>query len=116
MKNIDSIFSLLLYLSRQGYLDLSKKLVTSEDISKCQEKFNRGRTVRIENRRNRKQIVISTLLFFFQVNRILHQTAEVLGLKTNEQFEELYEKTAWLLDEKYDYPNAAYDVFVRATK
>ena len=48
------------------------------------------------------------------MSSILRHTAEVLGLKTNEEFEELYDKTAWHYDEKYKRPGAAYDVFARA--
>ncbi|CAF1160720.1 unnamed protein product [Rotaria magnacalcarata] len=76
----------------KGYIDLSKRRVSPEDISKCEEKFVRGKTV----------------------NSILRHTAEVLGIKTNEEFEELYEKTAWFYDEKCKRPGAAYDIFVRA--
>jgi translation initiation factor 2 subunit 1 len=50
------------------------------------------------------------------VNSILRHTAEVLGIQTNTEFEELYEKTAWYYDEKYQRPGAAYDVFVRAVR
>lgn len=76
----------------KGYIDLSKRRVSPEDISKCEEKFIRGKTV----------------------SSILRHTAEVLGLKSNEEFEELYDKTAWYFDEKYKRPGAAYDVFARA--
>jgi len=50
------------------------------------------------------------------VNSILRHTAEILGIQTNAEFEELYEKTAWYYDEKYRRPGAAYDVFVRAVR
>jgi len=50
------------------------------------------------------------------VNSILRHTAEVLGIQTNEEFEELYEKTAWFYDEKYKRNGAAYDVFIRAVR
>lgn len=76
----------------KGYIDLSKRRVSPEDISKCEERFVRGKTV----------------------SSILRHTAEVLGLKTNEEFEDLYEKTAWFLDEKYKRTGAAFDVFARA--
>jgi len=76
----------------KGYIDLSKRRVSPEDISKCEEKFIRGKTV----------------------SSILRHTAEVLGLKTNAEFEELYDKTAWYYDEKYKRVGAAYDVFARA--
>ncbi|CAF0821749.1 unnamed protein product [Didymodactylos carnosus] len=76
----------------KGYIDLSKRRVSPEDISKCEEKFVRGKTV----------------------NSILRHTAEVLEIKTNEEFEELYEKTAWYYDDKYKRVGACYDVFARA--
>ncbi len=50
------------------------------------------------------------------MSSILRHTAEVLGLKTNEEFEELYDKTAWYYDEKYKRPGAAYDIFARAVR
>jgi hypothetical protein len=37
-------------------------------------------------------------------------------LKTNEEFEELYDKTAWYYDERDKRVGAAYDVFLRAVK
>ena len=73
----------------KGYIDLSKRRVSAEEILKCEERFARGKTV----------------------NSILRHTAEVLKLTTDEQFEELYEKTAWKLDDKYKRPGYAYDVF-----
>lgn len=72
----------------KGYIDLSKRRVSAEEIQKCEEKFSRGKTV----------------------NSILRHTAEVLKMTTDAQFEELYEKTAWKLDEKHK-PGHAYDVF-----
>lgn len=50
------------------------------------------------------------------MSSILRHTAEVLELKTNEEFEELYDKIAWYYDEKYKKSGAAYDVFARAVK
>ncbi len=50
------------------------------------------------------------------MSSILRHTAEVLGLKTNEEFEELYDKTAWHFDEKYKRSGAAYDVFARSVR
>ena len=73
----------------KGYIDLSKRRVSTEEIIKCEEKFARGKTV----------------------NSILRHTAEVLKMSTDEQFEELYEKTAWKLDEIYKKPGYAYDLF-----
>jgi translation initiation factor 2 subunit 1 len=73
----------------KGYIDLSKRRVSPEDIVKCEEKFARGKTV----------------------NSILRHTAEILKFTTDEQFEDLYEKTAWKIDEKKKKAGASYDVF-----
>lgn len=73
----------------KGYIDLSKRRVSTEEILKCEEKFARGKTV----------------------NSILRHAAEVLKMTTDQQFEELYEKTAWKIDEKYKKPGYAFDVF-----
>lgn len=73
----------------KGYIDLSKRRVSADEIKKCEEKFAKGKTV----------------------NSILRHTAEVLKLATDQQFEELYEKTAWKLDEKHKSPGHAYEVF-----
>lgn len=73
----------------KGYIDLSKRRVSSEEILKCEDKFARGKTV----------------------NSILRHTAEVLKMTTDEEFEDLYEKTAWKIDDKYKKPGYAYDFF-----
>ena len=73
----------------KGYIDLSKRRVSSEEILKCEDKFARGKTV----------------------NSILRHTAEVLKLNTDAEFEDLYERTAWKIDEKYKKPGYAYDFF-----
>lgn len=73
----------------KGYIDLSKRRVSSEEILKCEDKFARGKTV----------------------NSILRHTAEVLKMTTDQEFEDLYERTAWKIDEKYKKSGHAYDVF-----
>lgn len=73
----------------KGYIDLSKRRVSTEEIIKCEEKFAKGKTV----------------------NSILRHTAEVLKMSTDEEFEDLYEKTAWKLDDKYKKPGFAYEMF-----
>ena len=73
----------------KGYIDLSKRRVSPEEILKCEEKFARGKTV----------------------NSILRHTAEVLKMTSDQQFEELYEKTAWKIDDKFKKPGYAYEVF-----
>merc|ERR1712212_1454939 len=78
----------------KGYIDLSKRRVSPEDIKKCDEKFARGKCV----------------------NSILRHVAEILEYGTNEQLEELYEKTAWYFDAKLGKPGACYDIFKSAVQ
>uniref|UniRef100_A0A1E1X8M1 Eukaryotic translation initiation factor 2 subunit 1 n=1 Tax=Amblyomma aureolatum TaxID=187763 RepID=A0A1E1X8M1_9ACAR len=73
----------------KGYIDLSKRRVSPEDITKCEEKFARGRAV----------------------NSILRHVGETLKYETDEQLEELCRKTAWYFDDKFKKTTAAYDVF-----
>ena len=78
---------------QKGYIDLSKRRVSPEDIIKCEEKFAKAKAV----------------------NSILSHVAHMLGYTSDGQLEELYEKTAWYFDEKMKKPGAAYDVFKMAT-
>jgi translation initiation factor 2 subunit 1 len=73
----------------KGYIDLSKRRVSPEDILHCEEKFARGKTI----------------------NSILRHTAEILKFTTDEQFEDLYERTAWKIDDKRKKVGAAFDAF-----
>jgi len=66
----------------QGYIDLSKRRVSSEEIRKCEEKVSMARAV----------------------NSILRHVAEICQL----DLEELYVKTAWALKKQY---GSAYEAF-----
>lgn len=78
-------FSLL-----SGYIDLSKRRVSAEDVEKCTERFAKAKAV----------------------NSILRHVAELLHYDSDEQLEELYQKTAWYFEEKYKKQKAsAYDFF-----
>lgn len=70
-------------------------------------------------------IVISTICVKFshvshdvccvQVYSILRHVAEVLEYSKDEQLESLFQRTAWVFDEKYKKPGyGAYDVFKQA--
>lgn len=74
-----------------GYIDLSKRRVSAEDIVKCEEKFAKARAV----------------------NSILRHVAERLDYSPA-QLEELYKKTAWHFDEKLKKVTAGHDVFKAA--
>lgn len=76
----------------KGYIDLSKRRVSAEDVEKCTERFAKAKAV----------------------NSILRHVADILKFETNEQLEELYQKTAWHFEEKYKSKAAAYDVFKQA--
>ena len=73
----------------KGYIDLSKRRVSVEDIVRCEEKFAKAKAV----------------------NSILRHVADILGYTTNEQLEDLYRKTAWYFEEKYKKQGSAYDSF-----
>lgn len=77
----------------KGYIDLSKRRVSAEDVEKCTERFAKAKAV----------------------NSILRHVAELLKYESNEQLEELYQKTAWHFEEKYKKNKAsAYDYFKQA--
>lgn len=73
----------------KGYIDLSKRRVSPEEVIKCEEKFAKAKAV----------------------NSILRHVGELMGYKHDEKLEELYEKTAWYFDTKYSKPGSSYDVF-----
>jgi len=73
----------------KGYIDLSKRRVSPEDIVRCEEKYANAKAV----------------------NSILRHVGEILEYQTNEQLEELYMKTAWHFDEKLKKQGAAFDIF-----
>lgn len=75
-----------------GYIDLSKRRVSPEDVEKCTERFSKSKAV----------------------NSILRHVADLLKYETDEQLEELYQKTAWYFEEKHKNKTAAYDIFKQA--
>lgn len=76
----------------KGYIDLSKRRVSPEEVCKCEEKFAKAKAV----------------------NSILRHVGELMKYSTSEQLEDLYKKTAWFFDEKYKKPGAAYEAFKHA--
>lgn len=75
-----------------GYIDLSKRRVSPEDIEKCTERFAKAKAV----------------------NSILRHVAELLHFESDAQFEELYHKTAWFYEERTKKKSSAYDFFKQA--
>jgi len=76
----------------KGYIDLSKRRVSAEEVIKCEEKFAKAKCV----------------------NSILTHVAQLLEYENDSQLEELYQKTAWMFDRKYGKPGAAYEAFKHA--
>lgn len=76
----------------KGYIDLSKRRVTPEDIEKCISRYSNAKAV----------------------NSILRHVAEVLGFDSKEKLEDLYERTAWYFEEKSKIKGSAYDYFKQA--
>lgn len=76
----------------KGYIDLSKRRVSAEDVDKCTERYAKAKAV----------------------NSILRHVADILKFESDEQLEDLYQKTAWHFEEKYKSKAAAYDVFKQA--
>ncbi|KAI2805428.1 Eukaryotic translation initiation factor 2 subunit 1, partial [Blomia tropicalis] len=72
----------------KGYIDLSKRRVSPEDILRCEEKFAKAKAV----------------------HSILRHVAEILGYDET-KLEELYMKTAWYFDEKMKKQTSSYEIF-----
>lgn len=74
----------------KGYIDLSKRRVSAEEIKQCEEKYAKAKAV----------------------NSILRHVGEILEYTSKEELEELYEKTAWYFDKKYNSVGyGAYEAF-----
>jgi len=66
----------------KGYIDLSKRRVSAEDVLKCEERFNKSKTV--------------------------HSIMRNVGEKLHVDLEVLYDQIVWPLGDKYGHP---YDAF-----
>lgn len=66
--------------------------MSAEDVEKCTERFAKAKAV----------------------NSILRHVAELLNYESDDQLEELYQKTAWLFEEKLKKKASAYDFFKQA--
>jgi len=78
----------------KGYIDLSKRRVSPEDVERCTEVFSKAKAV----------------------NSILRHVAAILEFKTNEELEELYKKTAWHFEAKTKKKGSSYDWFKQAVQ
>lgn len=71
---------------------MSKRRVSPEDVEKCTERFAKAKAV----------------------NSILRHVAELLHYESNEQLEDLYQRTAWLFEDRLKKKASAYDFFKQA--
>jgi len=78
----------------KGYIDLSKRRVSPEDIERCTEVFSKAKAV----------------------NSILRHVAAILGYKSSDELEELYKKTAWHFEAKTKKKGSSYDFFKKAVE
>jgi translation initiation factor 2 subunit 1 len=69
-----------------GYIDLSKRRVSPEDVVKCEERYNKSK----------------------MVHSIMRHVAE----KTNHPIEDLYEKIGWPLNKKYGHAVDAFKLSI----
>jgi translation initiation factor 2 subunit 1 len=70
----------------KGYIDLSKRRVSAEDIVKCEERYNKSKSV----------------------HSIMRHVAE----KTKTPIEMLYQDIGWPLNKKYGHANDAFKIAI----
>ena len=87
-------FFLPILNSFSGYIDLSKRRVSPEDVEKCTDRFSKAKAV----------------------NSILRHVAELLKFESDAQLEKLYQQTAWLHEDKTKKKASAYDFFKQAVQ
>ncbi|CAG0922376.1 unnamed protein product [Notodromas monacha] len=73
----------------KGYIDLSKRRVSAEDVEKCTAKYSNAKAV----------------------NSILRHVAEVMKFDAEAQLEDLYQRTAWRYENKTNKQGSSYDFF-----
>ncbi|KRZ07990.1 Eukaryotic translation initiation factor 2 subunit 1 [Trichinella zimbabwensis] len=76
----------------KGYIDLSKRRVYTKDLIECEERFAKAKAV----------------------YSILRHVADQLGYDSDNQLEDLLNRTAWHFDRKYNRKAASYEVFKKA--
>merc|ERR1712241_696533 len=78
----------------KGYIDLSKRRVSPEDVERCTEVFSKAKAV----------------------NSILRHVANILEYKSSDELEELYKQTAWHFEAKTKKKGSSYDWFKQAVQ
>jgi translation initiation factor 2 subunit 1 len=83
---IDTSDANALSLPFAGYIDLSKRRVSAEEVGKCEEQYEKGKTV----------------------DSIVTQVAKKTGMEP----EVIYEKVVWPLSKKYGHAHDAFKLAV----
>lgn len=103
-----------------GYIDLSKRRVSPEDITKCEERFVKSKTVASIMRYVASKLPNATLASHpppkkeadvqddHEEEDTVGGVADAGGGTGEEELEALYELVAWPLADKYGHP---YDAF-----
>ncbi|VDO92718.1 unnamed protein product [Soboliphyme baturini] len=91
-RRIRSVNKLIRVGRNECYIDLSKRRVYTKDLIECEERFSKAKAV----------------------NSILRHVADQLGYDSDRQLEDLYERTAWYFDKKFNKKAASYDQFKKA--
>jgi hypothetical protein len=96
-------------LTTEGYIDLSKRRVSPEDITKCEERYTKSKTVASIMRhvasRSGGVVVASDDA---DKKEDGEGEAAIVGETEEERLESLYEQIAWPVGKKYGHP---YDAF-----
>ncbi|KZT68610.1 hypothetical protein DAEQUDRAFT_727732 [Daedalea quercina L-15889] len=92
----------------KGYIDLSKRRVSPEDITKCEERYTKSKTVASIMRHVASKLPSVPTEGAEGREAREGEESEVTGSSEEERLEQLYEQIAWPLGKKYRHP---YDAF-----
>lgn len=89
--------------SLPGYIDLSKRRVSPDDVLKCEERYNKSKAV---------YSILAHVAGKLSTGEVAAAAGSVSEL-TEKKLGELYESVAWPLDKKFGH---AYDAFKLAVR
>ncbi|KAH9837859.1 eukaryotic translation initiation factor 2 subunit alpha [Rhodofomes roseus] len=92
----------------KGYIDLSKRRVSPEDITKCEERYMKSKTVASIMRHVASKLPSGPSEGAEGKETKEGEETEVTGTSEEERLEQLYEQIGWPLGKKYGHP---YDAF-----
>ena len=89
-------------MAHPGYIDLSKRRVSAEDITKCEERYMKSKTVASILR----HVASKTTMAGTDATQV--EESQEMEANEEEKLGKLYEQIAWPLGRKYGHP---YDAF-----